>query len=719
MVINKKETEMPQVIEKTKTNNHCSIGGRIVPLESIRNIGIMAHIDAGKTTTTERILYYTGITHRMGEVDEGTAVMDWMEQEQERGITITAASTTCYWKGYKINIIDTPGHVDFTVEVERSLRVLDGAVIVFCAVGGVEPQSETVWRQADKYKVPRICFVNKMDRVGANYWETVKMIEKRLNVVALPIQIPYGIESDFKGNIDVINQVAYEYNEECLGAEYTQKDVPDEYKDLSEKTRERLIEKLSELDDQILEKYINNAEIRADEIISAIRRVTIQNKATPVLCGSAFRNKGIQPLLDAIVNYLPSPIDIPPVKGVNTQGRECYRRASDSEPFSALVFKIMTDAYMGQLAYIRVYSGKLRAGDTILNSRKNKRERISRIVKMHANKREEVDTVFAGDIAAIVGLKSVVTGDTICDIAHPIILEAIEFPKPVVSITIEPKTKADHDKLMTGLEKLAAEDPTFKVGLDKESGQTLISGMGELHLEIIVDRLKREFGIGANVGKPRVAYKETIRVAAEGEGKYIHQVGGKGQYGHVILRLEPLPAGSGFVFLDNSKGGIIPKEFIPAIKVGIEEAMLDGVLAGFQMEDIRAILIGGSYHEVDSTDLAYKIAASMAFKEAAKKGDPYLLEPIMKIEIVSPEEFLGEVISNINARRGKILSVDTPRVGTKVIVCIAPLAELFNYATDFRSATQGRAVYSMFFYRFEEVPKKIAQEIIKKNLGGI
>lgn len=710
---------MPQLIEKVKTNNQCLLAGRSVPLEAIRNIGIMAHIDAGKTTTTERILYYTGITHRIGEVDEGTAVMDWMEQEQERGITITAASTTCYWKNYKINIIDTPGHVDFTVEVERSLRVLDGAVIVFCAVGGVEPQSETVWRQADKYRVPRICFINKMDRIGANFWGTIEMIEKKLNVVALPIQIPLGIESDFRGDMDVIEQVGYEYVEEELGAQCNIISIPPEYKEIAEKTKEKVIEKLSEIDDKILDKYLNNETISAEDIKSAIRRVIIENKATAVLCGSAFRNKGIQPLLDAIVNYLPSPIDIPPVKGANLQGRECYRRASDTEPFCALVFKIMSDAYMGQLAYIRVYSGKLKAGDTILNSRKNKKERIARIVKMHANKREEINAIYAGDIAAIVGLKNVITGDTICDVAHPIILEAIEFPKPVVSITIEPKTKIDNDKLINGLEKLVIEDPTFKVGLDKESGQTLISGMGELHLEIIVDRLKREYGISANVGKPKVEYKETIRKAAEGAGKYIHQVGGKGQYGHVILRIEPLPSGGGFIFLDNSKGGVIPKEFVPAVKTGIEEAMLEGVLAGFQMEDLRAVLIGGSFHEVDSTDLAYKIAGSIAFKEAAKKAEPYLLEPIMRIEIVCPEEFLGEVISNINSRRGRIISIGTPRTGTKVMVCVAPLAELFNYATDLRSVTQGRAVYSMFFYRFEEVPKKIAEELVKKNLGEI
>ncbi len=710
---------MPQLIDKAKVNNECLVANGIISLEYIRNIGIMAHIDAGKTTTTERILFYTGKTHRMGEVDEGTAVMDWMEQEQERGITITAASTTCYWKKCKINIIDTPGHVDFTVEVERSLRVLDGAIIVFCAVGGVEPQSETVWRQADKYRVPRICFVNKMDRIGANFWNTVSMIEKRLNVIALPIQIPYGSEEDFKGNIDVIERLVYVYNEDRLGADYELKEVPDEYKEVVEKTREKLLERLSEIDDQILDKYVNNLPLSSEDIRAAMRRVTIRNKATPVLCGSAFRNKGVQPLLDAIVDYLPSPIDIPPVKGVNTQGRECYRRASESEPFSALVFKIMTDPYMGQLAYVRVYSGKLKVGDSILNSRKNKKERISRLVKMHANKREEVNVVYAGDIAAVIGLRSVVTGDTICDIAHPIILEAIEFPKPVISVTIEPKTKADCDKLMNSLDKLSIEDPTFKVGIDKESGQTLISGMGELHLEIIVDRLKREFGILGNVGKPRVAYKETIRISAEGEGKYIHQVGGKGQYGHVIIKLEPLPAGSGFVFLDNSKCGVIPKEYLPAIKTGIEEAMLDGILAGFQVEDIRASLIGGSFHEVDSTDIAYKIAASIAFKEAAKKGEPYLLEPIMKIEIVTPEEFLGEVISNINIRRGKILSIETPRTGTKVIVCVAPLAELFNYATDLRSVTQGRAIYSMYFYKYEEVPKKIAYEIIKKNLGEI
>lgn len=709
---------MTQLLEK-RMNNHTKFVKKDISLEQIRNIGIMAHIDAGKTTTTERILYYTGITYRIGEVDEGTATMDWMQQEQERGITITAASTTCFWNNCKINIIDTPGHVDFTVEVERSLRVLDGAVIVFCAVGGVEPQSETVWRQADKYKVPRICFINKMDRIGANFWGTIKMIEKKLNTIALPIQLPLGVENEFKGIIDLINLKANEYLEETLGAKFEIRSIPEQNYEEALKTRDKLIEKLSELDDYILEKYLNNIPISNEEIISALRRVTIQNKGVVVLCGSAFRNKGVQPLLDAIVNYLPSPLEVPPVKGVNLNGIETYRKASVNEPFCGLIFKIMSDPYIGQLAYVRVYSGKIKAGDVVLNSTRRKKERIPKIVKMHANKREDVDSISAGDIAAIAGLRNVTTGDTICDIAHPIILEAMEFPKPVISVTIEPKTKGDQVKLAEGLSKLSNEDPTFKVGLDKETGQTLISGMGELHLEIIIDRLQREYGVKANVGKPAVAYKESIREAAVGVGKYIHQAGGKGQYGHVELRIEPLPAGSGFVFLDETKGGVIPKEFIPAIKEGVMEAMLNGVLAGFPMEDIRTILIDGSYHEVDSSEMAFKIAASQALKDAAKKANTFLLEPIMKIEIVTPEEFMGEVIANMNSRRGKINSVETPRPGTNIITCYAPLAELFNYATDLRSLTQGRAVYSMHFYRYEEVPQKIATEIIKKYSGII
>jgi len=558
-----------------------------------------------------------------------------------------------------------------------------------------------------------------MDRVGANYWNTIKMIEKKLNVVTLPVQVPLGIENEFQGVIDVIRQKAYEYIDESLGAQFSINPIPDEFTESAEKWREKLLEKLSELDDAILEKYINNHPVSIEEIVAAIRRVTISNKATPVLCGSAFRNKGVQLLLNAIIDFLPSPVDVPPVKGFTLDSRETFRKAQDDEPFCALVFKIMTDPYMGQLAFVRMYSGRLTTGHTVLNPSKRKKERVSRLVKMHANKREEVETLLAGDIAAIVGLKTVTTGDTICDVAHPIILESIEFPKPVISITIEPRTKSDQEKLGNGLNKLSNEDPTFKVGVDKETAQTLISGMGELHLEIIVERLKREFGVEANVGRPRVAYKESIRQANRGEGKYIHQSGGKGQYGHVILKLEPMPAGSGFIFLDETKGGVIPREFISSIKEGVKESMLDGILAGFPMEDIRVSVVDGSYHEVDSSEPAFKMAAGMAFKEAAKKADPFLLEPIMKIEIVTPEEFMGDVIANINTRRGKILSVDTPRTSTSVIVCIAPLAELFNYATDLRSITQGRAVYSMHFYRFEEVPKKIATEIIKKYVGDI
>ncbi len=690
---------------------------RQIALEKTRNIGIAAHIDAGKTTTTERILYYTGITYKIGEVDEGTATMDWMEQEQERGITITSAATTCFWRGHRINIIDTPGHVDFTVEVERSLRVLDGAVAVFCAVGGVEPQSETVWRQADKYRVPRIAFVNKMDRTGADFWRCVEQIRTKLKGRPLPIQIPLGVEDSFRGVIDLLTMKAVVYRDETLGAEYELLEMPDDYRRRAEEEREKLLETICESDDRLLEKYLMGEEITVDELKAAIRRGTINLAFTPVLCGAAFRNKGVQPLLDAVVDYLPAPLDIPPVTGIGLDGNQETRPADDDAPFAALVFKIITDPYVGQLSYFRVYSGCLRSGAQVLNVNKGKTERIGRLLKMHANKREEIKEVYAGDIAAAVGLKNVLTGETICDPAYPISLEAMEFPIPVISVAIEPKTKADQDKLSASLTKLMQEDPSFKVHTDPDTGQTIISGMGELHLEIIVDRLKREFGVQANVGKPQVAYRETITRESLAEGKFIRQTGGRGQYGHVKLQVAPNRDGD-FKFEDKIFGGAIPKEFIPAVEKGVREAMESGVLAGYEMVNVAVALVDGSYHEVDSSEMAFKIAASIGFKEAARRAGPVLLEPIMKVEVVTPEEYLGDVIGDLNARRGRVEEMDL-RLGTRIIRAFVPLAEMFGYATALRSLTQGRATYTMHFWRYDEVPKNIADEVIIKVRGRV
>jgi elongation factor G len=687
------------------------------PLEKIRNIGIMAHIDAGKTTTTERILYYTGVTYKIGEVHEGTAVMDWMPQEQERGITITSAATTCSWKDHRINIIDTPGHVDFTIEVERSLRVLDGAVAVFDAVAGVEPQSETVWRQANKYGVPRIAFMNKMDRVGADYFMAIDTMIEKLGANPVAIQIPIGSEDKFRGPIDLVTMRAFYFDDETLGAKYVEADIPEEYIVKAKEYREKLLEAIADVDENIMEKYLSGEEISVDEIKSAIRKGTIEMKFTPVLCGSAFKNKGVQLLLDAIVDYLPSPVDIPPVKGIRPlDGVEVERRASDDEPFTSLAFKIMTDPFVGQLTFVRVYSGVLSAGSYVYNSTKGIKERIGRLLKMHANKREEIKEVRAGDIAAIVGLKNTLTGDTLCDEYNPIILESIQFPEPVIAVAIEPKTKADQEKLSMSLSKLAQEDPSFKVSFDEETGQTIISGMGELHLEIIVDRLTREFKVGANVGKPQVAYKETIKGSAKVEGKFVRQSGGRGQYGHVWIEIEPLERGKGFEFVNKIVGGTIPKEFIPAVEKGIKEAMEGGVLAGYPVVDVRVTLFDGSYHEVDSSEMAFKIAGSMAFKEGAKKAQLVLLEPIMSVEVVTPEEYMGDVIGDINSRRGKIQSMEK-RGGAQVIKAMVPLAEMFGYATDLRSKTQGRATYTMQFDHYEEVPKNIMESIVAKVKG--
>ncbi len=690
---------------------------RLVPIEKQRNIGLMAHIDAGKTTTTERILYYTGVTHRMGEVHEGTATMDWMEQEQERGITITAATTTCFWKGYRINIIDTPGHVDFTVEVERSLRVLDGAIVVLCGVGGVEPQTEAVWRQADRYKVPRIAFVNKLDRVGSDFFRVVEMMRERLGANPVPVQIPYGREENFEGVIDLIRMVSYVYDESTLGARYEERHIPDDYMREAEEWREKLLEAVADLDDGIMEKYLSGDEISEEEIKRVLRRGTIELKVVPVFCGAAFKNKGIQPLLDGVIDYLPSPIDIPPVEGINPKtGKKEVRKASDDEPFSALAFKIMTDPYVGQLTYIRVYSGHLESGSYVYNASRGRKERIGRLLKMHANKREEIKEVYAGDIAACVGLKNTFTGDTLCDESSPIILENLVFPEPVISVSVEPKTKADQDKLSTALYKLAIEDPSFRVKVDEETGQTIISGMGELHLEIIVDRMLREFGVEARVGRPEVAYKETITISAKAEGKYIKQTGGRGQYGHVFIEIKPLERGSGFKFENRISGGVIPKEFIPAVEKGIREAMERGVVAGYPVVDVEVILYDGSYHEVDSSEIAFKIAASQAFKEAMKKANPILLEPIMKLEIITPQEFLGDVLGDINARRGKVQGIEH-RGSNQIVKALVPLSELFGYATDIRSITQGRANFTMLFSHYETVPAHVAESIIKKKVA--
>jgi len=690
---------------------------RLSPLEKYRNIGIMAHIDAGKTTTTERILYYTGVSHKIGEVHEGTATMDWMEQEQERGITITSAATTCSWRDYNINIIDTPGHVDFTIEVERSLRVLDAAVAVFCSVGGVEPQSETVWRQADKYGVPRLAFINKMDRVGADFFRGVQMIKDRLKANPLPIQIPVGKEENFKGVVDLVRMKAVIWNDESLGAEYSEIEIPAELIDEANEYREKMIEEISSHDDALMEKYLSGEVLTEAEIMSAIRTGTIAIKFCPVICGSSFKNKGVQNLLDAVVDYMPSPLDIPAIKGIDIDnGEEIERLASDAEPFAALGFKIMTDPFVGQLTFFRVYSGVVAAGSYVYNSTKGKKERIGRILKMHANKREEVKEVYAGDIAAAVGLKYTTTGDTLCDEDKQVILESIEFPEPVISIAIEPKTKAEQEKLGFGLQKLASEDPSFRVKTDEETGQTIISGMGELHLEIIVDRLKREFKVEANVGKPQVAYRETITKKVKVEGKFVRQSGGRGQYGHVWLEIEPQEAGKGFEFVDAIKGGVVPREYIPAVGKGALEATDNGIMAGFPVVDIKVTLVDGSYHEVDSSEMAFKIAGSMGFKEGCAKAGPIILEPIMSVEVVVPEEYMGDVIGDLNSKRGRIMGMDS-RAGAQVISAMVPLASMFGYSTDLRSATQGRATYAMTFDHYEPVPKSVSEEIVAKVKG--
>ena len=686
-------------------------------LDKTRNIGIMAHIDAGKTTSTERILFYTGMSHRIGEVDEGTATMDWMEQEKERGITITSAATTCFWKDYRINIIDTPGHVDFTIEVERSLRVLDGAVAIFDSGQGVEPQSETVWRQADKYHVPRIAFINKMDKIGADFFESVKSMVDRLKANPVPIQIPIGAENTFRGPVDLITMKAVYFDDETLGAKYVIEEIPADLQEVAREYRDKMIEKLADHDDIIMEKYLGGEEITEEEIKKALRKATISMKLNPVLCGSSFKNKGVQLLLDAIIEYLPSPIDLPPVKGVNPDNEgEIERRPDDNEPFSALAFKIMTDPFVGQLTYFRVYSGILKSGSYLHNSTKDTTERIGRLLKMHANKREEIKTVYAGEIAAAVGLKNTTTGDTLCDKDKPIILERIEFPEPVISIAIEPKTKADQEKMTLSLQKLAQEDPSFRLKTDEETGQTIISGMGELHLEIIVDRLMREFKVEANVGKPQVAYRETIKGKVESEGKYIRQTGGRGQYGHVWIEVEPKAPGEGFEFENDIVGGSIPREYIPAVEKGIKEALDSGVLAGYPVVDVKVRLFDGSYHDVDSSEMAFKIAGSMAFKDGVKRANPILLEPIMDLEVIVPEEYMGDVIGDINSKRGKILGV-RPRSGAQVITAEVHLSEMFGYATDLRSLTQGRALFTMQFARYEEAPRNIAEQIVAKVKG--
>jgi elongation factor G len=699
---------------------------RQVALNKTRNIGIMAHIDAGKTTTTERILFYTGITYKIGEVHDGTAVMDWMEQEQERGITITSAATTCFWRDHRVNIIDTPGHVDFTAEVERSLRVLDGAVAVFDSVAGVEPQSETVWRQADKYRVPRICFVNKMDRIGANFKRTFDQIISKLQGNPVAIQLPIGAEDKFAGVVDLIRMKAITYKDETLGADYVVGDIPADMLDEARHYREQLIEKVSEADDKILEKYLHGEDISEDEIKAALRKrvnSSVHSKGeppfVPVICGSAFKNKGVQPLLDAVVDFLPSPVEVPAIVGIDpTKSEETLveRPAADEAPFAALAFKIMTDPFVGQLTFIRVYSGVLTSGSTVYNATKQRSERIGRLLKMHANKREEIKEVYSGDIAAAVGLKSVSTGDTICDEKKPVVLESMDFPEPVISLAIEPKTKADQEKLGQGLQKLMAEDPTFRVNTDTQTGQTIIRGMGELHLEIIVDRLKREFSVEASVGKPQVAYKETLTRAADGEMKYAKQTGGRGQYGHVKIHLYPGQPGTGYVFENEIVGGAIPKEFIKPVDEGIKEALTRGVLAGYPIDDVKVELYDGSYHDVDSSEMAFKIAGSMAFQDAAKKARPVLLEPIMRVEVVVPKEHMGDVMGNLSSRRGHIQSQED-RGGTQIINARVPLSEMFGYATDLRSRTQGRATYSMHFDRYEPAPQNVSEEVVARMQG--
>ncbi|MBF0188761.1 MAG: elongation factor G [Magnetococcales bacterium] len=691
--------------------------GRTVPLKQVRNIGIMAHIDAGKTTVTERVLYYTGRSHKIGEVHEGAATMDWMEQEQERGITITSAATTCFWRDHRINIIDTPGHVDFTIEVERALRVLDGSVAVFCAVGGVQPQSETVWRQANKYEVPRMAFVNKMDRMGADFLRVVEMMRERLGANSYAAQIPIGAEEDFRGMVDLVSMKAMIFDDESMGAKFEVTEIPEDLVDLCEESRLALLEASLEQDDDLMEKYLEGEEISEADFKECIRKSVINNAFVPVFCGSAFKNKGVQPLLDAVVEYFPAPVDIPPVEGQIPDKEETeLRKSDDDEPFSALAFKIMADPFVGTLTFFRVYSGVLKSGSYIYNASKDRKERIGRILLMHANKREDVKEVRAGDIAAAAGLKNTTTGDTLCDSNKQIILEQMEFPDPVISIAIEPKTKADQEKMSVALQRLAAEDPSFKVHVDHETNQTIISGMGELHLEIIVDRLMREFKVDANIGKPQVAYRETITKMVEQETKFVRQSGGRGQYGHVCVRLEPNEAGKGFEFVDEIKGGVVPREYIPAVQRGIEEAMLNGIRAGYPVVDIKASLYYGSYHDVDSSEMAFKVAGSMALKEGSAKAAPCILEPVMFVEVETPEEYMGDVIGDLNSRRGIIQGMEAV-AGQQVVRAMVPLAGMFGYATDLRSMSQGRATFTMQFDHYEQVPNAIAEEIIAKVKG--
>jgi elongation factor G len=689
---------------------------RLAPLERTRNIGIMAHIDAGKTTTTERILYYTGVNYKMGEVHDGTATMDWMEQEQERGITITSAATTCFWRDHRINIIDTPGHVDFTAEVERSLRVLDGAVAVFDAVNGVEPQSETVWRQADRYRVPRIAFVNKMDRVGADFFSTMEQMRTKLRAKPVAVQIPLGVDESFQGVVDLIECCAYVYREETLGAEFERTDVPEELRESFEKWREQMLEVAAEYDEDLLGRYLAGETLDPAAVRASLRAQTVAHHIAPVVCGSAFKNKGVQQLLDAVVDLLPSPLDIPAIEGHTPDGEPETRPADDEAPFAGLAFKIMTDPFVGQLTFLRVYSGQVSTGDQVLNARTGNTERVGRLLKMHANKREEIKEVYAGDIVAVVGLRNVATGDTICNPKQPIVLEAMQFPEPVIDVAIEPKTKVDQDRLGMALGKLAQEDPTFRVHTDSETGQTIISGMGELHLEIIVDRLVREFNVEAAVGRPQVSYRETIKSEAQGEGRFIRQTGGRGQYGHAKIRLWPLTDGSEYEFSNDVVGGRIPREYIKPVDQGIREALQHGVLAGFPMIGVGVSLYDGSYHDVDSSEMAFKVAGSMAFKDAAAKADPVLLEPLMEVEAVTPEEYMGDVIGDLNSRRGKITGLEQ-RSGSRVIRAFVPLAEMFGYATQLRSMTQGRATYTMQFDHYDEVPKNIADEVVSRAKG--
>ncbi|RRQ22474.1 elongation factor G [Thiohalobacter thiocyanaticus] len=696
---------------------------RKTPIERYRNVGIMAHIDAGKTTTTERVLFYTGVSHKIGEVHDGAATMDWMEQEQERGITITSAATTCFWSGmdqqfpeHRINIIDTPGHVDFTIEVERSLRVLDGACAVFCAVGGVEPQSETVWRQANKYHVPRMGFVNKMDRAGANFLRVVEQVKTRLGAFPVPVQLPIGAEDNFKGVVDLIRMQAIYWNEQDMGMTYEARDIPEDMLEQCQEWREHMLEAAAEATEELMDKYLNEGDLSHEEIIKGLRMRTLSVEIIPMMCGSAFKNKGVQAMLDAVINFMPSPVDVLAIKGVldDESETEVLRKSSDDEPFAALAFKIATDPYVGSLTFFRVYSGVLNSGDTVYNSVKGKKERVGRILQMHSNSREEIKEVRAGDIAAAVGLKDVTTGDTLCDMGKPVILERMEFPEPVISVAVEPKTKADQEKMGIALQKLAQEDPSFRVHTDEESGQTIISGMGELHLDIIVDRMKREFKVEANVGAPQVAYRETIRKMVEKvEGKFVRQSGGRGQYGHVVLKLEPQEPGTGYEFVNAIVGGVVPKDYIPAVDKGIKEQMENGVLGGFPMVDVKVTLFDGSYHDVDSSEMAFKIAGSMGFKEGAMKASPVLLEPIMSVEVVTPEEYMGDVVGDLNRRRGMIKEMDDSPSGKQVRAEV-PLSEMFGYATDLRSATQGRAAYSMQFEKYAEAPSNVADAIIKK-----